>query len=115
MSDVYSPPPTALPPARPNSTMAIVSLVSGILGLTLFPFLGSIVAVITGYMAKREIRDSQDALAGDGLATAGLVMGWIGIALGVLSICCALLAFLFLFTTSYQSSSFILPALLALV
>ena len=44
----------------PNSTMAVVSLVSGILGLTLLPILGSIVALIVGYIAKQEIRDSAE-------------------------------------------------------
>ena len=46
-------------PTASNSTLAIVSLVSGILGWSLVPFLGAIVAVITGHMAKKEIRDKQ--------------------------------------------------------
>jgi hypothetical protein len=68
----------------PNSTMAIVSLVAGILGLTLVPFLGSVVALIVGYMAKNEING---AIGGEGLTTAGLIMGWIGVALGVVGCC----------------------------
>jgi len=67
--------------------MAVVSLVAGILGLSLFPFIGSIVAVITGNMAKNEIRDSRGALGGEGLAKAGVILGWIGIVLGILGIC----------------------------
>lgn len=82
------------PPAYspPNSTLAVVSLVLGILGLTIVPFLGSIAAVITGGMAKKEIRASRGALSGEGLATAGIVMGWIGIALGVIGFCIAIVA-----------------------
>jgi len=67
-------PPSYSPP---TSSMAVVSLVAGILGLSLFPFVGSIVAVITGNMAKNEIRDSRGALGGEGLAKAGVILGWI--------------------------------------
>ncbi|PWH19711.1 MAG: hypothetical protein DDG59_02045 [Anaerolineae bacterium] len=84
-------PPSYSPP---TSSMAIVSLVAGILGLSLFPFIGSIVAVITGNMAKNEIRDSRGALGGEGLAKAGVILGWIGIILGILGFCGAILAIL---------------------
>jgi hypothetical protein len=46
----------------PNSTMAIVSLVAGILGLTILPLIGGIVALYTGYSARREIEDSYGEL-----------------------------------------------------
>ncbi|MBN1537675.1 MAG: DUF4190 domain-containing protein [Anaerolineales bacterium] len=87
----YSSPPQE---DRPTSTMAIVSLVAGITGLTIFPFLGSLVAVITGPMAKKEIQRSRGALGGEGLATAGVITGWIGVALGVIACCGAFIAFL---------------------
>lgn len=74
-------------PQAPNSTMSIISLIAGILGITFVPFLGSIAALITGYMARKEIRESAGALGGDGLATAGLVLGWIGVGLAVIGIC----------------------------
>ncbi len=76
-----------VPYSPPTSTLAIVSLVAGICGFTIFPFLGSIVAVITGPMAKKEILNSRGALGGEGLAKAGIIMGWIGIGLGILGIC----------------------------
>jgi hypothetical protein len=75
------------PPGLPNSSLAIVSLVTGILGLTLLPILGSIIALITGYMARNEIRDSAGALGGDSLALVGLVLGWIGVGLTVIGLC----------------------------
>lgn len=85
MSSELHPGSTSTP--VPNSSLAIISLIAGILGLTFFPFLGSIVAIITGMMARKEITQSGGALGGDGLATAGLVMGWIGIGLAALGLC----------------------------
>jgi hypothetical protein len=101
----------------PNSSMAIVSLVAGILGLTIFPLIGSIVALITGSMAKKEIRESRGALGGVGLAKAGVILGWIGIALSILGLCLffilVLLPFLLIaLGLSTQNSGSVLPALI---
>jgi hypothetical protein len=85
--------PPPYQPAQQNSTTAIISLVAGILGLTVFPGIGSIIAVITGHMAKGEIRRSGGTLGGDGAATWGLVLGYIGVVLLVLSICGLVLVF----------------------
>jgi hypothetical protein len=74
-------------PVRQTSTLAVVSLVSGILGWTLLPFLGSLVAIVTGHMARKEIRQNP-ALDGDSMAIIGLVLGWvvvIGTVLAVLA------------------------------
>src|SRR3972149_2018797 len=87
---VAPPAPQAASGPKTN-TMALVSLIAGILGLTLFPLLGSIAAVITGNIGRKEIAASNGAETGDGLAMAGLIMGWIGIGLGVLGICVACL------------------------
>ena len=74
-------------PSNATSNLAVISLVAGVLGLTFFPLLGSIVAVITGPMAKKEIIESGGELSGNGMATAGMVLGWIAIALMVLGLC----------------------------
>jgi hypothetical protein len=66
---------------RQTSSLAVTSLVSGILGWTLLPFIGTVVAIITGHMARAEIRRSNGQLDGDGLAVAGLVLGWVAVAL----------------------------------
>jgi len=80
--------PAGYPPAAPtNSSTATISLIMGILGLTLLPFLGSIVALFTGYSAKKEIDQSGGVITGGGMATAGIIMGWIGVALGVIGCC----------------------------
>jgi hypothetical protein len=77
------------PPVKPNSNMALASLILGILGWTIIPTLGSIAAIITGHMAKNEIKSSMGALGGDGMATAGLILGYANIAIAA----CACLAF----------------------
>jgi hypothetical protein len=77
-------PPAAPPPASPpTSNLAVASLVTGVAGLTLLPILGGILAIILGYMARREIREHPDEVSGDGLALAGIVMGWISVGLVV--------------------------------
>lgn len=70
-----------------TSTLAVVSLVSGIVSWVMLPLLGAIVAVITGHMAKREIRESLGSMTGDGLATAGLVLGYLQLVITVLGGC----------------------------
>jgi len=66
---------------RQTSSLAVTSLVSGILGWTLLPFIGTVVAIVTGHMARSAIRQSNGQLDGDGLAIAGLVLGWVSVAL----------------------------------
>ena len=80
MSD---PPNQSYYPAKPNSNMAVASMILGILGWTVIPTLGSIAAIITGHMAKKEIGESMDSLGGDGMATAGLIMGYANVAIAL--------------------------------
>jgi hypothetical protein len=78
-----------LPPAAlPTSTLAIVSLVAGVLGFGVVPLIGTIVAIITGYMARKETRAVPPTHSGDGMATAGIIMGWVQVGLTVIGICC---------------------------
>jgi hypothetical protein len=77
---------------KPTSSLSITSLIMAILGWTLIPVVGGIIAVITGHMARKEIRQSDGLLGGDGVATTGLVLGYANLALGVCA-CLALLLF----------------------
>jgi hypothetical protein len=74
-------PPSPSAPARTNP-LAIGSLACGIGQVFLGP-LPTIPAIVLGHMARREIRRTGED--GVGLATAGLVLGWIGAALTVLT------------------------------
>src|SRR5690606_41682228 len=62
--------------APSTSGLAVTSLVTGILGWLMFPVLASLVAVITGHIARSEIRRSAGSIDGDGIALAGLILGW---------------------------------------
>jgi len=77
--------PYVVPQPARSSTLATVSLVAGILGLTLCGGIGSIVALITGIMAKNEFK-RDPSLQGEGQATAGIVMGGIGVGLLVIGL-----------------------------
>src|SRR5688572_22849002 len=67
--------------AQQTNGLAIASLVLGILWLY---WIGSILALVFGYVAKRQIDDSGGRQGGRGLAVAGIVLGWIGVGMIVL-------------------------------
>jgi len=79
-----SAPPPAAGAGKVTNTMAIVTLIAGIGGFTFLPFIGSIVAVITGPMADRQI--AQTGEDGAQLSKIGKILGWVGLGLWVLGI-----------------------------
>jgi hypothetical protein len=100
-SQPYVPPPNQAPLPQPlyvaphgqgvaqqgNNGMAIASLV---LSLIWIWGVGSIAAILLGRSAKKQI--ARTGQGGSGIATAGVVIGWIGLALMVLVIVGALAA-----------------------
>ena len=82
MSNVPPPPPPAGPPpgapmpagaGQQTNQMAIWSLVASCVGLLCT--VGSIVGIVLGFMAKKQIQESGGTQGGDGLATAGIIIG----------------------------------------
>ncbi|MBL37482.1 MAG: hypothetical protein CMP07_03630 [Xanthomonadales bacterium] len=69
-----------------TNTAAVISLVSGILAWVAVPLLGSLVAVFTGHAALNQIRASGGLESGEGLAAAGLVLGWLQLGLLLLAL-----------------------------
>ena len=92
MNQMSNAPTSPSPMPLPTSTLAIVSLVSGILGFILLPIIFSIVALITGYMARKETRAVPPQASGDGMATAGIIMGYIQ--MGLVVVACLVIAVL---------------------
>lgn len=89
------PPPGAQPPAAPppapgpygppayvygprTNSLAVASLVSGILAWVVCPLLAAVLAIIFGHIARGQIRQSGEA--GGGMAIAGLVLGYVNVA-----------------------------------
>ena len=70
-------------PSSTTSGLAVASMVVGILWIY---WIGSIVALVLGYMALREIRQNPEGIEGKGMAIAGIVLGWIGMATLALAI-----------------------------
>jgi hypothetical protein len=65
--------------------LAIVSLVAGI-GQFVMPVVTAIVAIVCGHIARGKIKRSQGTETGSGLALAGLILGYIGLAFIVLGV-----------------------------
>ena len=73
-------------------SLAIVSLIFGILAYVFLPFLGALIAVICGHSARSEIRRAPPGtIDGDGLALAGLILGWIQLAFTAIAVVFAIL------------------------
>lgn len=66
-----------------TSGLAIASMILGILWIY---WMGSIVALVLGYLAMREIREDPQGVEGKGMAVAGIVLGWVGMATLLLAI-----------------------------
>jgi hypothetical protein len=82
----YQPPP---PPAGASTGLAIASLVLGILSVPCFCFTWfdlplAIVAIILGVLALNKVKTGQGG--GKGMATAGLILGSIGLILALVLI-----------------------------
>jgi hypothetical protein len=91
----YPPPPP--PPVGGTSAWAIISLIGGILGWLGVFGIGGLVAVICGHIAKGEIRKSGGTVTGGGLATTGLILGYLNLAGVLVAVCLFILSTLGLF------------------
>ena len=79
----------AFPVAKRTNSMAIASMTTSIVGLPLLLCYGlglpvSVVGAILGHIAKRQIKERDEQ--GEGMALAGIIMGWIGTGLAVLGV-----------------------------
>ncbi len=80
--------------APQQSGKAVASLICSIAGLFMCLFVGQIIGLVLGYGAKRDIEASQGRLTGEGLAKAGIIIGWVGIGIDGLLVLIWLIALL---------------------
>lgn len=83
-------------PDKTADHLALASLILSVCFVVIGPF-GSIAGIVCGKMAQKKMRflpPPQD----DGLAKAGIIIGWIGVALTVLVVLLFLLFFAFAFS-----------------
>lgn len=80
------PPPLGLQlvPAAPTNGMAVASLIFGILGWVMIPVFAPLLAVIFGHVARGQIRNTGER--GNGMAVAGLVLGYINLAFALIGL-----------------------------
>ncbi len=101
MQDIPAPqPPTAVPSRGPLSQLALWSLILSILSWVACSVLAAIPAIICGHMALGRIKQDP-SLEGRGLAQAGLIVGYINIALG----CIGTVVFAVLFAAFARSGA----------
>lgn len=74
--DAYSAGPYVSSPSQ-NSGKATGSLAAGIAAYFIAPFIGAIIAIVLGHMGLSEIKKSAGRLKGEGMAIAGLVLGYL--------------------------------------
>lgn len=75
---------SAKPFSHETSSAAIVSLVFGIIAVMFTWWLlmiPSLIAIITGHVARVRIKSSKGTLGGDGLALGGLILGYFSFAI----------------------------------
>ncbi len=78
---LYPPPPAPRAAAAKTSGWAVASLVLGILSFMCLPFIAAAVAIVFGAIAKSGIKRSRGEMGGSGMATAGIVLGVVNLAL----------------------------------
>jgi type IV pilus assembly protein PilA len=78
-----APPPPSAGYTGPQETdgKAVGSLVLGILAIVPLSIFAGIPAVVLGHISRSSIRESRGRLSGSGMALAGLIMGYISLAL----------------------------------
>ena len=65
--------------AQVNNSKATASLVLGIVGIFICPIICSLLAIVLGSTARKEIAASGGLQTGESNAKAGIILGWVGL------------------------------------
>ncbi len=68
--------------SRPGNSATVngFAITSMVLGIVWVYWIGSILAVVFGHVAMKQIKESDGAQSGRGMAIAGLALGYVGVA-----------------------------------
>lgn len=81
MNEPQPPPPSSAAPVK--SGLSTTSLVLGILSLVGCTLFAGVPAIVTGHIAKNRAKRQPELYGGAGMALAGLVMGYVSVALAI--------------------------------
>jgi len=105
---VYSTPmyttPMVMAPARKTNGMATASLVVSLVSLVVCGGAVGIIGAILGHVAKKQIRETGED--GDGMALAGIIVGWVTFGLSLIWMGFVLLAILAAASAGTSSSTY---------
>src|SRR5712691_12936101 len=86
-NETPQPPRPAVPQTVPRTPpVAIWSLILAVLSFTCGWLFTAIPAVLCGHIARSKIRKSGGTVGGKGIATAGLILGYIALVIGAMGI-----------------------------
>ena len=91
------------PMAQSTNGMAIASLVCSIVSYVFAPLIGALLGVIFGHIALSQLKTSEEQ--GHGFAVAGLVLGYIHLALVALLVVFIIVVFVIIGTSRFGSPS----------
>lgn len=108
LTEVVPAPPVYTPPVLPlggaptaTNGLAIASLICGIAGYVVFPVIAPLLAIIFGHVARGQIRRTGEG--GGGMAIAGLLLGYINLALAVVGAVVVIIIVLAIVAAASQS------------
>ncbi|WP_053227543.1 DUF4190 domain-containing protein [Solirubrobacter soli] len=84
-------------PQPESSGKALASLILGIAGLIVCPLVCSVLAIVFATQARAEIAESRGRIGGGQNAQVGLILGWVGVAIGAIE---AVVLLMFLYAAS---------------
>lgn len=70
--------------------LAVISIIATVAGLFIIPVGGAILGLFVGYKALRQARASGGGRDSEKRARTAIIVGWVGLALGVLPLCLAM-------------------------
>ncbi len=98
----YAAPPYGQTASAPQTSgYAIASLVCSIASWFLVPFIGGVLGVVFGHIARGEIRRSQGWKSGNGLALSGLIIAYIHLVVVIVAV-----AFIVLLALAFASDGY---------